>query len=129
MLRKTELLSLIVAGCAAGASAGAFAQGTPTISGSTASSPDGQMPAKSRADVKSQTKAAQKSGKLQPPGEAPQPVGDTSRTQHGDKAMSTAGSSTTTRADVRAQTKAERQVGTLQPAGQAPQPVDEPPKK
>ena len=121
MFRHRFLVSSIVAGFAAGACSVALAQGTPMTGTSSASSP-------SRAEVKSQTKAASRSGKLQPPGEAPQPVGETSRRQHGDKSMAARGT-TTTRADVKAQTKAERQSGMLQPPGQAPQPVDEPPKK
>ena len=97
---KTKLaLSAIVAAVAV-FSQGAFAQ---------ASSP-------TRAEVKAETKAAEKSGALTPAGEGPV-VGQPGR------------SSETTRAARKAKTKAEAKAGQLTPAGQAEQPVAETPKK
>jgi hypothetical protein len=60
----------------------------------------------SRAEVKAETKAAEKSGKLTPAGEAPAPV-----------VNSTGVGPTTTRAERKAATLKARKEGTLQPAG------------
>ena len=97
---KTKLVLGAVAAAVAVFSQGAFAQ---------ASSP-------SRADVKAETKAAEKSGKLTPAGEA---TGSTSPGK---------GSETTKEAR-KAQTKADVKAGKTQPAGESAQPAGEKPMK
>ena len=89
---KTKLaLSAIVAAVAV-FSQSAFAQ---------ASSP-------TRAEVKAETRAAEKSGKLTPAGEAT------------PKSPAPAATSTKTRAERKAETKMARDAGALRPAGEAP---------
>ena len=97
---KTKLVLSAVAAAVAMFSQGAFAQ--------AASSP-------SRADVKAETKAAEKSGKLAPAGDRPTPQPSKS--------------SETTKEARKAQTKADQKAGKLQPAGEAAGPVGEKPMK
>ena len=88
---KTKLVLGAVAAAVAMFSQGAFAQ--------AASSP-------TRAEVKADTKAAEKSGKLTPAGEA---TGSTTPSKASDK----------TREERKAATKADRSAGKLAPAGEA----------
>jgi Domain of unknown function (DUF4148) len=76
-----------------------------------------QASSPSRADVKAETKAAEKSGQLTPAGEGSAPV-----------AKSTA-KSTTPRSTVKAETKAAEKAGQLTPAGEGAAPVDKSPMK
>ena len=90
-MKTKNMLTVVAAAAFAVFTQGAFAQ---------ASSP-------SRADVKAETKAAEKSGKLQPAGE-------------GKAAMSSAsGPSDKTRDERKTQTKADAKSGSMQPAGES----------
>ena len=100
---KTKLVLGAVAAAVAVFSQGAFAQ--------AASSP-------SRADVKAQTKAAEKSGQLAPAGEA----GDLKGTQPGK-------GSQVDKAQRKADTKAANKAGKLTPAGEAAGPSTDKPMK
>ena len=138
-----NVLTVVAAAAFAVFAQGAFAQ---------ASSP-------SRADVKAETKAAEKSGKLTPAGEGPGAMtsgtagkSDLSREERktqakadakshkmtaageGPGAMTSGGtrgdkSSTTTKEARKAETKAAAKNKQLQPAGEAAQPAGEAPKK
>ncbi len=141
-MKNQFALGAVVAAAVAVFSQGAFAQ---------ASSP-------TRAEVKAETKAAEKSGALVPAGEGPgamgkQPSTMSDKTRADRKAMtkadiksgatSPAGEASDlkmdkadkakgtdkTRAERKAQTKADVKAGKTQPAGEAPQPSSEAPKK
>lgn len=81
---------------------------------------------KSRADVKADTRAAQKAGELRPAGPAPLPEGVAVR-PGGNQAKTSP--STKSRAAVKAKTKAEARAGDLVPAGQAERPISQPQPK
>ena len=98
---KTKLVLGAVAAAVAVFSQGAFAQ--------AASSP-------SRADVKAQTKAAEKSGQLTPAGEA-------------TGSVTPSKSSTVDRSQRKADTKAANKAGKLTPAGEAAGPSTDKPMK
>ena len=114
----------------------AYAQDTPTPRsaapagqgpGVNASSPaTSGMSDKSRASVKSQTRAAEANGTTQPAGQATQPAGMSPSSE--GKAMPASGAAKS-RAGVKAETKAAQSSGSLQPAGEAPRPANEAPKK
>jgi hypothetical protein len=138
-----NVLTVVAAAAFAVFTQGAFAQ---------ASSP-------SRADVKAETKAAEKSGKLTPAGEGPGAMtsgtaGPSDKTREQRKAQTKADAkahnltaagegpgaatsggtrgdktSSTTREERKAQTKADAKAGKLQPAGESAGPVGDAPKK
>ena len=118
-----------------------------------------QASSPSRADVKAETKAAEKSGKLTPAGEGPGAMtsgtaGPSDKTREQRKAQTKADAkahnltaagegpgaatsggtrgdktSSTTREERKAQTKADAKAGKLQPAGESAGPVGDAPKK
>ena len=111
--------------------------GKPTKAGSLA--PAGEGPGtqgsapsrssdKSRAAVKADTAAANRSGALAPAGQATVPSGTITSNQDADKSMAPH-TPARSRSAVKDATKADRAAGTLQPAGESPQPANEPPKK
>ena len=136
-LRLTALIStLALAGAFANAAYAADEAGKPTKSslapagegpGAEASAPS-KTSDRSRASVKSSTKAANMAGGLAPAGNLSAPVSDLTRNVDADRAMAPK-SSTKSRSAVKADTKADRAAGTLQPAGEAAQPANDPPKK
>ena len=128
---RPALIALSLTACAIVADA----QDKPTA---TSLAPAGQGPgvnasspaisgrsARPRAQVKAETRSAERSRQLSPAGEAANPAG--SGNPEGDKTMTRRGSAKS-RAAVKAETRAAERAGALQPAGEAPRPYTEPPK-
>ncbi len=134
----TVITFLALVGAFAMSSANAIDEaGKPTKAGSLA--PTGEGPGaqgsapsrstdKSRASVKADTAAANRSGTLAPAGQATVPSEMITSSQDADRSMAPK-TSTKSRSAVKDATKADRAAGTLRPAGEAPQPYNESPKK
>ncbi len=131
--------ALALAGAVSVSQAIAQTPGTMTAAGSLA--PPGQGPGqeasspstsgrsmKSRASVKAMTRSAEASGKLEPAGQAPAPVGMAGAKENRSGAMVNEPSDRS-RASVKASTRAAQASGELRPAGEAPRPLGEMPKR
>ena len=131
----SRVLSAVAVAAAALSNQAAFAQDKPT---GTSMAPAGQGPnvsassaatssmsGKSRQGVKADTKAAEKSGALQPAGQAPQSADTDTKT--GDKAMPSGSSKS--RSSAMSEPGPATKPGSAKPAGQATEPAAETPKK
>ncbi len=132
---KTKLIFGAVAAAVAVFSQGAFAQASSPTRAEVkaeartgAAAPAGEGPnltgqhpsktsTKSRMERKAKTRAEAKAGKLEPAGQAAEPV------------TPSASAAVTTRAERKATTRAAAKAGELKPAGEAAMPAAEPKKK